>query len=400
MLDNLRETDSIRRTLSQIESLENDKEALQHRVLQLESEKHQIQAELDDERRSGYSAMQMQLFTMLKGVESQLVDIKSDMNEGFVRAEKKVDGLGKKIDQGVGDIKDTLHIIQEQVASLKEFAETSLLHTIEQERIKFEQECADENKVQEELLLQLSQKINETLEAKTKNMNELLVEEEAYLKGLFGDIWGKLKDDTQSSLKSARVLWRGCAEITDKTFDYSGICISLTAALENEVKRVFFFGFQNYMQRKYGKPHINPQEWPQDLIYSSNNGSIYKNNGNNITLGSIPYLLCVKGQTGTEDFKVLKEKMTDYLKSIMTGEPRDPFLSFEEGENSSFISLCDKITTEYRNPAAHTGKINQKTMEDCHRAIIGKMKASEDIGQITSLILKLYEYVDINKIPN
>jgi len=299
--------------------------------------------------------------------------------------QKGFNDLGNKMDEGFDKI-------SVQIASLKAFVEDSLQSMIVQERISFKQELIDKEKTQEELLFQLSQKINQALSEKTKDMNELLEEEESYLKGLFGDIWGKLHSDTKSSLKSARVLWKSCASINNPTFDYSGICISLTAALEMELKRVFFFAFQRYMQRTYGKPNVKPLEWPQDLIYTSRNGNIGFSNGKNITLGSISHLLSTTPNT------LLSEKMEEYLSTIMKKRTNNILDIFNDGGENSFVSVCDQITRDYRNPAAHTGIIARGTVIECYNKIVGKMEASETIGQTTSLLLKLYEYVDIEKV--
>lgn len=50
------------------------------------------------------------------------------------------------------------------------------------------------------------------------------------------------------------MLWQGCAGVTMPDFDYSGICISVTTALEAELRRVFFDGFGDYLAASYGAP--------------------------------------------------------------------------------------------------------------------------------------------------
>lgn len=70
---------------------------------------------------------------------------------------------------------------------------------------------------------------------------------------------------------SAGVLWKSCASITKDNFDFSGVCISATSALESELKRVFYTGFQNFLEARYGKPDTNNWKytfanWPEKLL--------------------------------------------------------------------------------------------------------------------------------------
>src|SRR5699024_1892294 len=76
---------------------------------------------------------------------------------------------------------------------------------------------------------------------------------------------------SRTSLVSAGVLWKSCASITKDNFDFSGVCISATSALESELKRVFYTGFQNFLEDRYGKPDANNWEstfanWPEKLL--------------------------------------------------------------------------------------------------------------------------------------
>ena len=81
---------------------------------------------------------------------------------------------------------------------------------------------------------------------------------------LFGERWNCLLASSQTSLVSAGALLKRCADINTPDFDFSGICICATAALEAELKRVFFDGLLEYMISSYG----NPDSADANEIYS------------------------------------------------------------------------------------------------------------------------------------
>ena len=110
---------------------------------------------------------------------------------------------------------------------------------------------------------------------------------------------------SQSSLISAGVLLRQCSDITAPDFDWSGVCICATAALEAELKRVFFDGLLDYMVSTYGQPCNEKAEeiyknWPEELL-SVPRYQFAKGFNNTLTaidhftMGKLPFLF---GETG------------------------------------------------------------------------------------------------------
>jgi len=423
IINNLRETDTLRQILSQTELLEKDKEALQKRILQLEEENRQIQAELEQKKQGELSSLQV--MEMMHAFQTSLQKLEEKTTDGFARtieaveetSEKTVSAVEegnktvvKRFDEGLGDIKGSLGSIQEQLEYLREFSENTLLQEIHQARLLFKQEWLNGEKEKEELLFQISKLINASIKNKESSVSELLKEETDYLKGIFGSTWEKLCDATRRSLVSARVLWRGCSGIKDPKFDYSGICISLTAALEGELKRVFFRGLQQYLTKEYGIPtHSNIDEWPQGLLFKDKNGNYGYDNGKKTTLGSISYLLGAgrkqtlpDGDKNKESYDpLLQAKMIEYLQYLMkdtitTNAPISLFTSTE----SEFTHDCDLIADKYRNEAAHVGNINRKGMEICHEKTVESITVSEHQGKITSILIRLYNIVDIDKLSS
>ena len=90
--------------------------------------------------------------------------------------------------------------------------------------------------------------------------------------------------------------------------------------------------------------------------------------------------------------------MEEYLNTIAV-HTTDGILSiFNDGGETSFVSVCDKITKDYRNPAAHTGTISRPDMIECYNKIVEHLDVAEHEGRITGLLVKLYSIIDINKL--
>ena len=323
-------------------------------------------------------------------------------------------GLSKKLDKGfgevkdeLGDVKDKLQEIQEQIGSLSTWIQTELRTSLQDSIAELNTKLLtaaieDRDDIITDFIEKKVSEINSGISG--SNVNSLVSHEEAYLKGIFGSIWETLCPETRISLRSARVLWRCCSDITDSTFDYSGICISLTAALESELKQVFFFGLQRYLLKTYGSPYDNRDNWPTILLHNNN-----LDNGKKTTLGSISYLLGAgyrqllkDGDENKEIYpKLLKKKMTEYLHHIIkdTVSFNEP-ISLFTSTSSGFTKECDKIAHLYRNEAAHIGTINKEQVKDCYQRIVGNLEFAEQQGKITSLLIRLYSIIDIDKLAN
>lgn len=81
------------------------------------------------------------------------------------------------------------------------------------------------------------------------------------VKTKFDETWEMLSDVSRRFLITARVLYKQMIPLKDIA-DYSGICILITKALEEEMQKRFFKGFVEYLQNKYplNKPN-NYIQW-------------------------------------------------------------------------------------------------------------------------------------------
>lgn len=97
----------------------------------------------------------------------------------------------------------------------------------------------EHEKLISDFISSMSEYINDSL----KNSNTLFEDERKHLLTMFGSGWSKLQSSSQTSLVSAGVLWKSCSDITNVDFDFSGVCISATSALESELKKMVFYWF-------------------------------------------------------------------------------------------------------------------------------------------------------------
>ncbi len=208
--------------------------------------------------------------------------------------------------------------------------------------------------------------------------------EEAELRGLFGPYWDSMDSYSKSALISAKVFLSNCTKYSYKVLDYSGVIISATSALENELSRRFFTGYQKYLLKQVGNPNVNT--WPETLLYRTKNGQYVRND--TFTMGSLPHIFnCAEHM----------DKLEAYLRTILS-EPivTSGSLIFTEKPlgGKSFIYKCESVRTTYRNPAAHTDPVSLQEAQNCCTHIIGLSSAAEKVGQIQGLLLELLQKTD------
>ena len=265
----------------------------------------------------------------------------------------------------------------------------------------------------EEAIASFADKLANYLSIHIHGSDTLIQKETANLQSIFGIIWDRLLPTTQTSLVSAGVLWSYCADIGNN-FDYSGVCISATSALESELKRVFYTGFQEYLYNHYGDPSKLPMDtvfsiWPEKLLNKTkaacqneflNTGSFVLGIGNSFTLGTLPYLFWDKNPVNR---KLLQQRMKEYLQTIVKDCYADNPLKYinpliKEGDKTirdpnSFISQCEQIRENFRNPAAHIDIIPWEKADECYSEVVGKADSFRYATQAKGLIMKLYEFL-------
>lgn len=314
-----------------------------------------------------------------------------------LRTLKEMVALGNQI---AGDTNIT-------VKSLARFVETDLQTWILTNRPRIDDEA---------LIEQFAHRATDYINAHVKGSNQKVQEEEKHLRNVFGNTWSRLLPSTQSSLISAGVLWDLCANISVAGFDYSGIIIAATSALESELKRVFYTDFQTYMLSKYGNPQTQSAErtyafWPERLL--SKTKAEYDNEmsrgsaslpqlADSFTMGTLPYMF--KDDKNPNQQGVLRKRMREYLQTIVPEDVikstdnsyPDPLKVFNNYlDDNNFIKQCESIRTLYRNPAGHVGVLSRESAEECYTRVVGvgKIDAFRFNHEIQGLIMKLYGYL-------
>lgn len=245
---------------------------------------------------------------------------------------------------------------------------------------------------------------------------DLIAITEQELKTSLGIVWDRIDKTSRTSLVSASVLRKSCSTILNVDFDFSGVCISTTSALESELKRVFYAGFQEYLVKRYGAP-TNLEEnaiydaWPEELLglvwedrgntiktaftWSEYDKLMSKNKkpqivlGNYFTMGSLPYLFGKR----SNNKDLLQARMRDYLKTILRSEyTKAPLKVFNDYQNSqNFVKQCEQVREQYRNPAAHTDVLPKSRADACYLAVVGQDNTPEESA--AGLLLLLYQYL-------
>ncbi len=340
----------------------------------------------------------------------------SEISEGsFVSASATVAERLDSIDSKVKDLDAKMDDVYSETKAINEYIRETLIGNIKQLKTELKEEIEKvcelkENSSDEKLIAdatnildrkiseafnKCSKQVNKDLRYAGQNISSTIIEmNEKRLKELFScnSLYQKMQEYTRASLLSAACLWESCKNIDENSvFDYSGVCISATSALENELKRIFFDGFYAYLNkfshntysgvahRKKFTMHTATDILSQSRPTSDGIMYIRKNVYSNLS-----------------NEQSLIDEMRDYL-SYLCGK------SFTQ--NSDYVKLFDEeqrrinhIRDNYRNKAAHTDNIDMSMATDCYNEIIGKSEAERLANDIPNVILALYNKIDIDKL--
>lgn len=315
--------------------------------------------------------------------------------------------------------------ISQGVGLLVDFVNTELKNFLAREKEIFNQ---SNNKNSDDSIGLFVRDVSEQIDKKIiTSGNDAIEAERKNLSSLFGDKWKYVMASSQSSLISAGVLLKQCSDITAPDFDWSGVCICATAALEAELKRVFFDGLLDYMVSVYGEPcNDNADDiyknWPEELLsvprYQFVNGShMSLTTVDHFTMGKLPFLF---GETGKlsdkevirknqlEQSELMKKCMTEYLATIVLDYYKEiPFEAFymgttngdrSSGQAGCFVWKCEQVRKNYRNKAAHVNVMSGEEAASCYQSIITKPDTYIYNAEIAGIILELFSKIDGSKL--
>lgn len=322
-----------------------------------------------------------QVISLLTDIHEQV----SEINAGTARMEQKLDQLLNFIEN---DLSSVITAARKKIQTCPEDDDTAVADFIES----------------------TATYINQTM----ASPDALVEQETRQLQLLFGKSWDRLLATSRTSLVSAGVLWKSCASITKDNFDFSGVCISATSALESELKRVFYTGFQNFLEARYGKPDTNNWKytfanWPEKLLSCTQydfKKSLYKysrgnqkwkptiEKGSSFTMGVLPFIFGKPEKFRNPDQeRLLHTLLMEYLSTIVeeayVNNPLEAF--YKQKDKGCFVEKSECVRKDYRNKAAYVDVVSRDQAEGCYQQVIGKMDAYEYTSDVTGLIMELYD---------
>ena len=342
------------------------------------------------------SAMKLFFLMLIKNPYSENLT-KKEMLRILLSQNEMLIEQNKGLEESQIDMNSVVNQIRTNTDKIPQFVEQqqeliALMHTVIDYVTEEKRNLPAENSLRflnEEQIEQIQARfIEDTAEKLVSSLQDKSVSverEEAFLKGMFGHYWEDLDAYTKKSLLSARVLFENCKGPEFSSLDHSGVVISATSALENEIKRRIFTGYQMFLKKEVGLPRNGG--WPELMVFHTKNGDVVENK--NLTLGSLPYLF----ECSDED----KQLFLKYLRKILSQKHVDLGMSAflqKERNKESFVMRCEKVRKSYRNIAAHTVLVERAKAEACCNDIIGPNEASEKIGQVQGLLYDLVQMTE------
>ena len=139
-------------------------------------------------------------------------------------------------------IHKTTQKMAEELDFLVSFARNDLQDWLHREKADLAPKLLPDDDSNEETINHFADKLYGYVESHVQTADELVARETEHLQLLFGAHWERFLPETRTALVSGEVLWHRCADITVDAFDFSGVWIAFTTALEAELRRIFFTG--------------------------------------------------------------------------------------------------------------------------------------------------------------
>ena len=250
------------------------------------------------------------------------------------------------------------------MAEIYRFMITDLARQLQEEKMRLRSQAYEEEKE-----ARFFERMDAWISSRVKSADSLADEQTHLLEAVFGDVWDLLLPESRASLVSAHVLYESCREIRADGFDFSGICISATSALEGEIRRRLYNDFMTWMQ------NAGIEETEIEYV----RGKVTKSFG--FTLGCVPYVFGVKASSQTVRERV-QNQFFPYMQSILADHAcPDVYALFCSTAPDAFVQRSEEIREQYRNKAAHVENMTREEAQACMLAV-------------TDLLLDFYHLLD------
>lgn len=294
------------------------------------------------------------------------------------------------------------------------------------------------DKERQEFLLRSESNINRALHS-APSSEKAVNEAEDLLKNHFKDCWGSFMHESRTSLTSSWASWKLFKGLNDNKFDFRGVVICATGALEHELKTVLFDKFKIYANKLFhiydpsafykvndrakfvgldsmifndhnDKPIIGDENEKRDFIEKL--GWLFKED---FSLGSCRFMcagtfsfLFPSSRGKRKDMislehseqKCFENLRESYLSTIIGDRFRSKTNFYtecftkaifgksgrtiksghiKEYDDNSLIAKIEHIAEEFRNISAHGAKVKKNVAERCCKMIIGDPENNSDV---------------------
>ena len=186
------------------------------------------------------------------------------------------------------------------------------------------------------------------------------------LSGLFTlPVWNRLSEKSRSFLVTADYTYENMIQQDSREeFDYSGVCLLVTKAVEVESCNRFFNEYKAYLVEKLGS---NVDSWPDAMTKTDRFGRKYA--AWDFTLGSVVHI------TGY-DKEMNDVSFLDYASSVLYPGKEAIWI---KNQLKSACEFVEKVRKDYRNPASHKESIKMVTAAECLDYVINVQKKLKEM---------------------
>lgn len=308
----------------------------------------------------------------ITNMNNNVIDMKKMVQEGNDVA-NDTNATVNDMNETVNDIDDTVHDINNKMdqllIQLKEIHEEYKKDQQETKQ-KLDKNLSDDKT--DEIMGKFTDRcINKITMCIKKSFGDYKFEEEEneLIHSLGNENWDKLENESKKFLITSKITFKSLNRLDENLMDYSGVCLLVTKALEVELTKRFCKWFLKDLK---GKDY---SEYHSSLLKTNyKNGDRYKIKPKDCTLGTITYLLGFGGsENPNEEYEKNLSISVQYSKKRL-------FKNFSDNDDEikktliEYGTYVDKIRLDYRNPAAHTGLLNQTKANECFEYVIELQK--------------------------
>ena len=326
------------------------------------------------------------LMKQLDESNEEIDSLKNQLNENSQNIKKvektKQDLLLEEIAKGIERIDATTQRTEEKVDLILNYLNDvrAILQKVTERQIRYTNSLEKRERILEDFTKDYLEDVFQKYLENILN-NADYEREKRKLELSFGESsWNKLSDKSKTFLISSKVMYHEFLMIEDMV-DYSGVCILVTKALEEEIFQRFFVDFIEYLAAKYGDDY---SKYHTSIIHTKRDGTKSILFEDNFTMGSIAFVLCFKDdrKNSNEENKNNKRVLIDYCKeNIFSNRTEEEIkLLLEE-----FARNIERIRKDYRNPSAHRNGIKRIHAKECFDLVL-------DVEKLLKRMLDSFDY--------